>query len=128
MLDTSISLLVAAGALLLAVAALLGFQVHRSTGDASALAHWRVVHNGGTAGGVQLLALAAVWSKLVSTSAQSLVCVVSLVVGTWLMFVGPLLTALAKPRLGKLLSRSGGFAAIPAYLLLAWFVVVRLGS
>lgn len=128
MFDISISLLVAAGALLLAIAALLGFQVHRSTADAAALAHWRVVHNGGTAGGVQLLALAAVWSKLVSATSESLVCIVSLVVGTWLMFVGPLLTAMAKPRIGKLLARSGAFAAIPAYLLLVWFVLVRLGS
>jgi hypothetical protein len=51
------SLLLSAGLRLLGVAALTGFVQARTPRDSAAFDHWRVVHNGGTAGGVQLLAL-----------------------------------------------------------------------
>lgn len=117
------SLFISSGALLLAVAALLGFQLHRSSHVPAATARWRVVHSGGTAGGVQLIALGAVWSKLALASATSVLATGTLVAGTWLMFVGPLMTALARPRLGMWVGYCGAFISVPGYLLLIWFAL-----
>lgn len=124
MLQASASLFISSGALLLAVAALLGFQLHRSSSMPAATARWRVVHSGGTAGGVQLIALGAVWSKLALASATSVLATGALVAGTWLMFVGPLMTALARPRLGKWIAYCGAFISVPGYLLLIWFALL----
>ena len=88
-------------------------------------ARWRVVHNGGTAGGVQLLALGAVWSKLAFASVLSMLAAGALVAGTWLMFVDPLMTALAQPRLGKWAGYCGAFVSVPGYSLMVWFAFAR---
>src|SRR5438132_860001 len=57
-------ILLVCGLTLLAVSALLGFVQHRHRERPDMFARWRVVHNGGTAGAVQLLALGAVWGRL----------------------------------------------------------------
>ena len=56
--------LVIAGAILLSIAALLGFVQERHRDRPKLFAAWRVVHSGGTAGAVQLLALASLWQRL----------------------------------------------------------------
>ena len=62
-MDPSQALLVF-GTLLLRVSELTGFAQHHARAQPEAFQRWRVVHNGGTAGAVQLLACAAVWDRL----------------------------------------------------------------
>jgi hypothetical protein len=106
--------LLAAGILLLTPAALAGFLQARAK-DADAAARWRVVHAGGTAGAVQLLALAAVWSHFPAVAWTSAVAI-GIAVSTWAFFVGPLARALGKARLASAVNLAGALVALPAYL------------
>src|SRR5688500_10354423 len=60
-------LLLLSGVTLLSISALLGFVQERHRESPETFARWRVVHAGGAAGAVQLIALAAVWSQLTAT-------------------------------------------------------------
>jgi len=61
-MDSSRVLLLS-GVMLLSISALLGFVQERHRDSPEAFARWRVVHAGGAAGAVQLIALAAVWGQ-----------------------------------------------------------------
>ena len=110
--------LLSSGAILLAVAALVGFVQERYRDRPELFAAWRVVHAGGTAGAVQLLALSAVWERLTSSDllATLLACTLSLV--TWAFFLGPLARATGRPRLARLVNGAGAVFAVPAYIAL----------
>jgi hypothetical protein len=112
--------LLVAGTWLLSCASLLGFVQHRTRAQPDRVALWRVVHVGGTAGAVQLLALGAVWPQLPGTSghtsALSGLVAGALIASTWAFFLGPLARALGAPRLADLVNRAGGLLALPAYL------------
>jgi len=110
------ALLLPTGTVLLGIAALTGFAQARTTRGTEAESKWRVVHSGGTAGGVQLLALSAVWSTLTGPSLVASVTAASIVVATWLFFLGPLLKALAWPRTGNWALWAGAALAIPGYV------------
>lgn len=124
----SAQLLLTTGALLLGLAALTGFVQARTERGSEAESRWRVVHSGGTAGGVQLIALAAVWQDLSGTSPVIGWVGACLVLSTWLFFVGPLLKALQRIRSARLIVGLGGLVAIPAYLGLIVLSVSRYGS
>ena len=89
------ALLLATGAVLLGIAAFMGFAQARTTRGSASEGKWRLVHSGGTAGGVQLLALSAVWPRLAGQSPIASVTAVAIALSTWLFFIGPLLKALA---------------------------------
>src|SRR4051794_37117281 len=86
--------LLGAGISLLALSALCGFLQHRAREHAEAFARWRVVHAGGTAGAVQLLALSAVWKHFGQGPTVSLLAA-GLIAATLAFFFGPLARALA---------------------------------
>lgn len=109
-------LLLISGMLLLSIAALLGFVQERYRGDLPLFAAWRVVHAGGTAGAVQLLALAATWEQFAAPGIMPGLLAVAVVGATWLFFLGPLATAVGRPRLARLLNIVGAVFAVPAYL------------
>ncbi len=109
-------LLLISGVLLLAAAALMGFLQYRHRDEAEAFARWRVVHNGGTAGGVQLLALAAVWDRLGFSGNLGAALAAGLVVATWAFFLGPLARALGSDRTAGIINALGALVAAPAYL------------
>jgi hypothetical protein len=113
-MDASRALLVF-GVSLLAVSALLGFAQARTSQNPESFARWRVVHNGGTAGAVQLLALAAVWHRLASGRPWTVVLAWGLIFATWAFFLGPLARALGRPRLASGINILGAVAAVPAY-------------
>jgi hypothetical protein len=116
-------LMLTTGAVLLGLAAFMGFaQAGTSRGSAEE-ARWRVVHNGGTAGGVQLLALSAVWTRLCGQSPFAGWVAVCLALSTWLFFIGPLLKALSRVRSGNAVLWAGAVASLPAYLGLIAFAV-----
>jgi hypothetical protein len=115
--------LLACGTSLLSMAALLGFVQHRQRGRPEAAARWRVVHVGGTAGGVQLLALAAVWERLGARAPWGTLVVAGVTLATWAFFLGPLARALARPRTAGALEGLGAVVAVPAYLALPWLLV-----
>jgi hypothetical protein len=102
------------GTLLLSFASLMGFVQHRARAAPARVALWRVVHVGGTAGAVQLLALGAIWPQL--SLARGALLAVALIASTWAFFLGPLANALGRPRLGGVINRAGGLLALPAYL------------
>jgi hypothetical protein len=108
------TLLLVAGILLLTPSALAGFLQARAKEPATA-ARWRVVHAGGTAGAVQLLALAAVWSRF-PPGGLALAVAVGIAASTWAFFVGPLARAVGKPRLASAVNLAGALVAGPAYL------------
>lgn len=110
--------LLAAGTVLLACASLLGFAQQRVRTRPEAFAAWRVVHVGGTAGAVLLLALAAVWARFGAHGPWSGLLVGGLVASTYAFFVGPLARALAWPRAGSAILAGGAVIALPTYLAL----------
>lgn len=121
-------LLLTAGALLLGIAAFMGFAQARASRGSATESRWRVVHNGGTAGGVQLLALSAVWTRLAAPSLFSGIVACCLVLSTWLFFIGPLLKALSRPRSGNAILWVGAVASLPAYLGLIFLAAAWNGS
>ena len=110
-------LLVVSGTLLLAVSALLGFVQHRHRKQPDAFALWRVVHAGGAAGALQLLALAAVWQNFARGPAITLLAI-ALVAATYAFFLGPLARALQRPRIAGAILAVGGAVALPTYIAL----------
>jgi hypothetical protein len=114
----AMSVLMAAGIVLLAGAALLGFVQERYRDRPPRFAEWRVVHAGGTAGAVQLLVLGAVWDRLADPGFMSLTLAWMLATVAWAFFLGPLAHALGRPRLGRRLNIAGAALAVPAYLVL----------
>jgi hypothetical protein len=115
---TTMRVLLIGGTVLLAISALLGFvqQRHRERPEAFAL--WRVVHTGGTAGAVQLLALAAVWERFAAQGAWHPLLAGGVIFATWAFFLGPLARALGRPRMASIINRVGAVVALPAYLAL----------
>jgi hypothetical protein len=111
-------LLLMSGIVLLAGAALLGFAQEHYRDDAERFSAWRVVHAGGTAGAVQLLALGAVWDRLTTASTTSIALAWALVVVTWAFFLGPLARALGRPRLARFINVVGATLAVPGYVAL----------
>jgi len=114
--------LLGAGIVLLALAALSGFVQHRAREHAEAFARWRVVHAGGTAGAVQLLALSAVWKHFGQGPAVSLLAA-GLIAATLAFFFGPLARALDWPRTAAVFFTVGGLLALPTYLALPLLVL-----
>jgi len=108
--------LLAGGVVLLSVASLLGFVQYRERQRPEAFAAWRVVHAGGTAGAVQLLALAAVWSSFGANGSWPLA--LGLVLATYAFFLGPLARALAWQRTAKAILAAGAVVALPTYVAL----------
>jgi uncharacterized membrane protein YdcZ (DUF606 family) len=109
--------LLLSGTVLLSVAAFIGFAQHRHREQPEALAHWRVVHVGGTAGAVQLIALSAVWPRL-GDGAWTLGLSAGLIVATWAFFLGPLAQALGRRRAAATINALGAVVALPTYLAL----------
>jgi hypothetical protein len=106
------------GTVLLSISALLGYVQHRHRELADTFARWRVVHAGGTAGAVQLLALSAVWQRFGSKGAWATILVTGLIFVTWAFFLGPLARALGWPRMARVINGMGAVVALPAYLAL----------
>jgi hypothetical protein len=118
-------LLMVAGILLLAIAALTGFMQARQEPGTHGHTLWRVAHAGGTAGGVQLIALAAVVERLGSSNSDPLtsIVMVGIAAGTWAFFVGPLLRALGAERTARRINLIGACVAGPSYLALPLLVL-----
>ena len=110
--------LLVSGTLLLTISALTGFVQERNRGQPAAFASWRVVHAGGTAGAVQLLALAAVWQRYFARGQWTTLVAVGLIVSTWAFFLGPLARATGHHRAARSINGAGAVAAVPAYLAL----------
>ena len=110
-------LLASAGIVLLSIAALVGFQQARVAAGSDAHVRWRVAHAGGTAGGVQLIALAAGWQWL-EGARFSAVLALGLALSTWAFFVGPTLRALGSERMARRINLMGAAIAVPSYLAL----------
>jgi hypothetical protein len=106
------------GTLLLTGSALLGFVQHRYRDQPEAFSRWRVVHVGGTAGAVQLLALSAVWGQVGVAEPWGRGLVAGLIFSTCAFFLGPLAHALGWPRAARTINRAGGLVGLPAYLAL----------
>ena len=109
---------VVSGVLLLAVSALLGFVQKRHRQSPEAFAAWRVVHAGGTAGAVQLLALAAIWEPMTAGHHWTAALAWALIAVTWAFFIGPLARALGHRQIGAWINRAGAVVAVPAYIAL----------
>ena len=122
----SATFLLVAGILLLTPSALAGFLQARAKDPATA-DRWRVVHAGGTAGAVQLLALAAVWSRF-PQGWLALAVGLGIATATWAFFVGPLARALGKPRLAAAVNLTGALVAGPAYLGLPLLLLLLPGG
>lgn len=121
MVQTEKGLLVS-GVLLLALAALSGFVQQRYRQRAELFAEWRVVHAGGTAGAVQLLALGAVWQNF-GQGRIVMLLEAGLIIATLSFFFGPMARALRRPRIASALLLLGAVVALPTYLalpLLLW--------
>ena len=115
--------LLVAGIVLLALAALTGFVQHRYRERPDVFASWRVVHAGGTAGAVQLLALSAVWARFGHGLADSLLAT-GLIAATYAFFLGPLARALHWPRSAGIILMSGALLALPTYLALPMLLLL----
>jgi hypothetical protein len=102
---------------LLSVSALLGFVQERHREQPEAFARWRVVHAGGAAGAVQLIALAAAWRQFAAPGWTALLPV-GLVLTSWAFFLGPLARALELPRVSRCINTLGAVVAVPTYALL----------
>ena len=110
-------MLLFSGVVLLSISALLGFVQERHRDSPEAFARWRVVHAGGAAGAVQLIALAAVWNQLSTTGWKDLIAV-GLVLTSWAFFLGPLSRAMEQPRVSRWINVAGAVMALPTYVLL----------
>ena len=110
--------LLVSGTILLSFAALLGFMQHRHRENAALFATWRLVHAGGTAGAVQLLALSAVWEALVGHGLLASCLAAGIAISTWAFFVGPLSKALGHETVSMVINRIGAAVAVPSYLAL----------
>ena len=110
--------LLVSGLFLLSIAALLGFVQERYRDRPQLFAAWRVVHAGGTAGAVQLLALAAIWECATGPRLVSSVLACTLAAVTWAFFLGPLARALGRVQFARVLNLVGAVLAVPAYLAL----------
>jgi hypothetical protein len=108
---------------LLSSSALTGFAQYRQRERPDVFAQWRVVHAGGTAGAVQLLALAAVWSRFSAGLGATLVAF-GVLVATLAFFIGPLARVLDWPRAATVVLRLGGLVALPSYLALPIIVLL----
>jgi hypothetical protein len=111
------------GIALLAVSALLGFVQQRHRARPEAFARWRVVHNGGTAGAVQLLGLAAVWGRFGRGPGLTLLAA-GLVTATVAFFLGPLAQALKLRRTATAILAAGAVVAVPSYVALPLVLVL----
>lgn len=114
-METGRSLLVF-GVVLLSVSALCGFVQYRYRERPESFAQWRVVHAGGTAGAVQLIALYAIWGHLGIRGTWATCLSSGLIIATWAFFVGPLARAVGQPRIARIVNSAGTVVAIPAYL------------
>jgi hypothetical protein len=110
--------LIVSGVLLLTISALLGFAQERHRQSPDAFAAWRVVHAGGAAGAVQLLALAAIWEAIATGHAWTTVLAWALIAAAWAFFIGPLARALGHRRLASGVNTAGAIVALPAYVAL----------
>ena len=110
-------LLLVSGVVLLSISALLGFVQEQQRHSPDAFARWRVVHTGGTAGAVQLIALAAVWSQFNATGWMEFIAV-GLALSSWAFFLGPLARAMDRPRVSRWINTAGAIVALPTYILL----------
>lgn len=115
-------MLLRSGVVLLAISALLGFVQERNRESPESFAQWRVVHAGGAAGAVQLLALAAVWQQLDGEGWKALVPV-GVIGASWAFFVGPLARAIGLPRIARWVNIVGAIVALPTYVLLPALVM-----
>ena len=120
--------LFAAGILLLAIAALLGFVQERRRHQPESFAQWRVVHAGGTAGAVQLLALAAVWPRVSPAGVWTEVLAWGLIVVAWAFFLGPAARALGRHWVARVVNLAGAVVALPSYLALPLTLLTTGGS
>jgi hypothetical protein len=114
----SARLLLVSGTVQLSFAALLGFMQHRHRENAAVSATWRIVHVGGTAGAVQLLALSAVWKDLAGRGNLAAYLAAGIAISTWAFFVGPLSKALGYETASTVINRIGAAVAVPSYLAL----------
>ena len=78
---------------------------------------------GGTAGAVQLLALAAVWGHFGRGSGLTLLAA-GLIVATFAFFLGPLAQALKLRRTATAILTTGGVVALPSYVALPIVLVL----
>ncbi|MEO5770160.1 MAG: hypothetical protein ABIS92_17525, partial [Polyangia bacterium] len=83
-----------------------------------AFSNWRVVHAGGTAGAVQLLALSFVWTRLRGHENAFAFLAGGIIFSTWAFFIGPLARAVGLPRLARRVNRAGALVAVPSYMAL----------
>jgi len=114
------------GIVLLAIAALLGFVQHRYKNEPHTFALWRVVHNGGTAGAVQLIALSAVWPHIAPEGLMRSLLSWGLVFATWAFLLGPLANAAGRPRAASAINNVGALVALPSYVLLLYLGISEL--
>jgi hypothetical protein len=110
--------LLVGGTVLLSISALLGFVQHRYRARPDAFARWRIVHAGGTAGAVQLIAVHALWRHLGIVTWQTTCLSLGLIVATWAFFLGPLAGALGRDRTARIINGIGAVVAVPSYLCL----------
>jgi hypothetical protein len=106
------------GTLLLTSSALLGFVQYRHRERPDTFARWRVVHAGGTAGAVQLLALSAIWERFGMKGTLAAFLATGLIFATWAFFLGPLARAVGQIRMANTINSVGAVVAVPAYLAL----------
>jgi len=111
-------ILLVVGLALLAAAAFVGFKQHRERKRPEQFARWRVVHAGGTSGGVQLIALATAFSHFGVHGSLASSVGAGIALATWAFFFGTAAHALTWPRAASLFNTLGGAIAIPAYLAL----------
>jgi len=123
----STRVLLVSGILLLAVSALLGFVQERYRESPELFARWRVVHAGGTAGAVQLLALAAVWERFGDHGWNGALAW-GLIVASWAFFLGPLSRAISQPLAARWINTFGAIVALPTYLLLPTLLIGNAGT
>jgi hypothetical protein len=109
--------LLSSGVILLSISALLGFVQERHRDSLEMFARWRVVHAGGAAGAVQLIALAAVWNQFAITGWRTMLPL-GLVFASWAFFLGPLARAMDLPRVSRWVNLVGAIVALPTYVLL----------
>jgi hypothetical protein len=118
-------ILLICGLTLLAISALLGFVQHRYRGRPDLFARWRVVHNGGTAGAVQLLALGAVWGRLGrGPGGGGILLATGIALATIAFFLGPLAQALSWRRTAAVILTAGAVVAFPSYAALPILLVL----
>jgi hypothetical protein len=116
--------LLVSGVLLLTISALLGFVQERHRDRPVAFANWRVAHAGGTAGAVQLLALAATWKHFFARDPWTALVAVGLIFSTWAFFIGPVARATGHARIATSINAVGAVAAVPAYLALPVLILM----